>query len=186
MSGEARGLPTRTCCLLEAARRAIREGDSNTQFFHAHASQRLRRNQIRALEVDGAMVTSHEAKTAALTAHLRNLLGEEHAAAWAFSLDSLYAAAATVNGEPLVARFTKAEARVVVRAMNRNNSPGPDGFGPSFYLAAWDTVASSVMELAHAFHWGEAELERLNRAFMVMIPKHCAATKAGDFRPICL
>ena len=42
------------------------------------------------------------------------------------------------------------------------------------------------MELVHAFHRGEAELERLNRAFVVMIPKHCAATRAGDYRPICL
>jgi len=166
--------------------RAIREGDSNTQFFHAHASQRLRRNQIRALEVDGNTITSHEAKTAALTTHLRSLLGEVHATTWSFSLEELYAAAPTVSGEPLVAPFTEPEARAAVRAMNRNSSPGPDGFGPSFYLAAWDTVAGAVMELAHAFHREEVELERLNRAFVVMIPKHCAATRAGDYRPICL
>jgi hypothetical protein len=101
-------------------------------------------------------------------------------------LDGLYAAAATINGEPLVVGFTEAEARAAVRAMNKNNSPGPDGFGPSFYLAAWDMVAGTVMELALAFHREEAELERLNRSFVVMIPKHNSACRAGDYRPICL
>ena len=40
-------------------RQAVQEGDSNTAFFHAHATQRLRRNAIRGIEVDGVMVTSH-------------------------------------------------------------------------------------------------------------------------------
>jgi hypothetical protein len=166
--------------------RAIREGDANTQFFHAHASQRLRRNLIRALEVDGVIVSSHNAKTAALTNHLRLLLGVEHPAAWSFSLENLYTAAARVSAAPLIAEFTEAEARAAVRAMNRNSSPGPDGFGPGFYCAAWDTVAPAVMAMANAFHRGGAELERLNHSFVVMIPKHSAATTAGDFRPICL
>ncbi|KAG2640599.1 hypothetical protein PVAP13_2KG106116 [Panicum virgatum] len=43
-------------------RRAVREGDSNTAFFHAHATQRLRRNAIRGIEVDGLMITSHQQK----------------------------------------------------------------------------------------------------------------------------
>jgi len=33
--------------------RAMRESDSNTAFFHAHATGRMRRNAIRSLEVDG-------------------------------------------------------------------------------------------------------------------------------------
>lgn len=42
--------------------KALREGDSNTQFFHAHATQRLRRNAIKVVEVDGLQVTGHEGK----------------------------------------------------------------------------------------------------------------------------
>ena len=42
------------------------------------------------------------------------------------------------------------------------------------------------MELAHAFHREEAELERLNCSFVVMIAKHNSACRAGNCRPICL
>jgi hypothetical protein len=38
------------------------------------------------------------------------------------------------------------------------------------------------MALARAFHEGTAELDRLNRAYVVMIPKHAAAVKPGDYR----
>ena len=36
--------------------KALQEGDSNTSFFHAHATQRLR-NAIKVVEVDGVRVT---------------------------------------------------------------------------------------------------------------------------------
>jgi hypothetical protein len=55
--------------------RAVREGDSNTEFFHAHATQRLRRNTIRGIEVNGMMINSHQEKVDALTAHYRGMLG---------------------------------------------------------------------------------------------------------------
>ena len=42
---------------------AVRDGDSNTQFFHAHATQRMRRNAIKVVEVDGLRVTAHEGKS---------------------------------------------------------------------------------------------------------------------------
>ena len=47
-------------------------------------------------------------------------------------VEALYAGAMPVGQEHLVAPFTEAEAKAAVRAMNRNSSPGPDGFGPGF------------------------------------------------------
>jgi hypothetical protein len=70
--------------------------------------------------------------------------------------------------------------------MNKNSSPSPDGFGPGFYKAAWGTLGQQVMELTWAVQCGDAELERLNRSYVVLIPKQEAATKPGDFRLICL
>jgi kynurenine formamidase len=56
--------------------KAIKESDSNTAFFHAHATQRLQRNHIRGVEVDGTMVSPHHGKVAALTAHFKQVMGE--------------------------------------------------------------------------------------------------------------
>ena len=82
--------------------------------------------------------------------------------------------------------FTKAEALATVRAMNSNSAPGPDGFGPSFYKEAWATVKGKVMDVLASFHSGEVQLERINRSYMVLLPKKPGAVKVENFRPICL
>ncbi|XP_072150114.1 uncharacterized protein [Setaria viridis] len=166
--------------------RAIREGDANTRFFHARATQRLRNNSIRSFEVDGVVVSSHHDKTVALTAYLQGLLHAAPSLTGHNDYNRLYLGAGRASAAPLIAPFTEREARATVRAMNKSSSPGPDGFGPAFYTAAWHTVAPTVLHLAKAFHAGTADLERLNRSFIVLIPKHTVASAPGDYRPICL
>lgn len=70
--------------------------------------------------------------------------------------------------------------------MNANSAPGPDGFGPAFYKAAWQTVKVQLMDFLAAFHHGDAQLERINRSHMVLIPKKPGAVDVDAFRPIYL
>ena len=70
--------------------------------------------------------------------------------------------------------------------MNRNSAPGPDGFGPGFYMAVWDTVVDKVMSFVDAFADRTVDLERVNRAYIVLLPKELGAMAPGDHRPICL
>jgi hypothetical protein len=166
--------------------RAIKEGDSNTRFFFASACRQLRRNQIRAVEVDGQLVTSHDAKTAALTSHYARVMGDPGDADWQFDISALYDACAVADAEPLVAPFTIPEALAAVRAMNAASAPGPDGFGPSFYKAAWDTVVSRLQPFLDELHQGRADLKQVNRSYIVLLPKTAGAVSVGAFRPICL
>jgi hypothetical protein len=71
-------------------------------------------------------------------------------------------------------------------SMNRNSAPGSDGFGPSFYRAAWATVKDRIMNFMAAFHQGSVQLERINRSHMILIPKKPGALAVDAFRPICL
>jgi len=71
-------------------RKAIREGDSNTKFFHAHATQRLRRNAIKLVEVDGVQLTAHEGKVRALTNYFKQVLGTPGDSSFSFQLTDLY------------------------------------------------------------------------------------------------
>ncbi|KAK8446968.1 hypothetical protein SEVIR_9G572401v4 [Setaria viridis] len=164
--------------------RAIREGDS-TQFFHAHATQRMRRNHIRSIQVDGTTVSSHQGKVAAITAHFKNVMASDGSTSWDFDLASLYQGR-PIASDALTAEITATEALHAVRAMNCSSAPGPDGFGPSFYRAAWPTAKQQVMELVNAFCQGTVELERINRSYMILLPKKPGATKVTDYRPICL
>ena len=55
--------------------------------------------------------------------------------------------------------------------MNPNSAPGPDGLGPGFYKVAWLTVKSDIMTFLEAFHDGTTQLESINRAHIVLLPK---------------
>lgn len=63
---------------------------------------------------------------------------------------------------------------------------GPDGFGPSFYVAAWDAIKDDVMLFLRAFHDRSVQLARINRSYMVLLPKKPGAVTVDAFRPICL
>ncbi|GJN06828.1 hypothetical protein PR202_ga24596 [Eleusine coracana subsp. coracana] len=133
--------------------RQLREGDANTEYFQAKATQRLRISQIRGLEVDGHMITSHEGKTQALTDHLAGILGMQVPMAWHFSLAPLYTERFRVDtaAPALDAPFTSTEAITTIRTMNKSSAPGRDSFGPAFYQAAWAGIVPRVMQFLQDF-----------------------------------
>lgn len=70
--------------------------------------------------------------------------------------------------------------------MNPNASPGPDGFGPAFYRKFWPLLKSSLLPFFYAFHDLSVDVERFNRALMILLPKKDVARTADAFRPISL
>jgi mannosylglycoprotein endo-beta-mannosidase len=179
-------LKQRAACWKQRAKiKAVREGDSNTAFFHAHATTRFRKNSIRSVEVDGVQVTNQQVKVQALTDYFKSIIGTSGRSVWHFDCHSLYQQLPRAT-DALTDEFTEQEAIAAVKSMNRCSAPGPDGFGPSFYKTTWPTVRTDVMNLLHAFHSETVQLERLNRSYMVLIPKKPNATEVHAFRPICL
>lgn len=166
--------------------RALREGDANTRFFHAKASGRARRNAIRSIEVDGVLLVAHQDKVTTPTAYYTDILGGEVDTQRHFDIDELYNGAEREDPTPLLAPFSEAEAKRAVCAMSADSAPGPDGVGPSFYSAAWHTVKPALLRFLSAFHREEADLQRINRALIVLIPKTETATSPGHFRPVSL
>lgn len=67
-----------------------------------------------------------------------------------------------------------------------NASPGPDGFGLAFFKSTWSITSGDVRNLFVSFHSHTASIERLNRSYLVLLPKKDAARKPEDFRPITL
>ncbi|CAD6264565.1 unnamed protein product [Miscanthus lutarioriparius] len=86
----------------------------------------------------------------------------------------------------LIAPFSELEAFEALKSMDRSSALGPDGFGPSFYRVAWSSIKSQVMAFLQAFHQRQVQLERINRSYMVLIPKKPRAVAVDAFRPIYL
>ena len=167
-------------------RRAVREGDENTKFFHASASHHRRRNRIAALEVKGVPVLDHAGKAAALRAFYMTLLGRSMEPVWHFALAALYAGAPSVDRPALVAPFEHAEVKAAVHALDRTSAPGPDGLGPAFYQAAWGVVAPDLLRLFDEFHNGVTALDGINWAYIALLPKGSSVPSPASFRPVSL
>lgn len=144
----------------------------------------MRRNYIRMIRVDGREVVSHNGKTAALTDYFKSIIGVPGTFV-ASDLAPLYTGSSSPSST-ITDPFTEAETKLALLSMNKNSAPGPDGFGPAFYQAAWASVKVQVMEFMQAYHRGDVELERINCSHMVLIPKKTATVDVDAFRPICL
>ena len=60
------------------------DGEDNTQYFHAAASQRLRKNTITSLLADGTEYHSHAQKVTVLKDHFTTIIGSAPHTFWSF------------------------------------------------------------------------------------------------------
>jgi hypothetical protein len=131
-------------------------------------------------------VAAHDAKAAALFAIFSNLLGRRPAEQWEFDVDALYSGCPRVNGDALIGAFSLLEVEAALTSLDRASAPGPDGFGPAFYRAIWATAHPALLHLFEKFHSRSVDLERINRAHIVLLPKPAAVVTAASFRPVSL
>ena len=162
----------------------IKELDYNTAYHHAQATHRMRKKYIRMVKVGDQEIVSHSGKTEALTAFFSSIIGVPGQAT-VLDLDEYYADTQTPDSG-LTRAFSEIELKQAVMAMNPISAPGPDGFGPYFFRIAWPVVKDTVMQFAEAFYVENAELERLNRSHMVLLPEKPDVVDVHAFRPICL
>jgi len=146
---------------------------------------RRRHNNIRLLEVDGVQISNHGGKITAMTEYVKGIIGQPGSSSMQFNLDNLFRDCPTPSTS-ITASFSESEAKKALFSMNCNSAPGPDGFRPSFYRVAWPTVKCHIMRFLDAFHCGEVDMDRINRSFMVLLPKKPDAVSVDAFRPICL
>lgn len=102
-----------------------------------------------------------------------------------FELHDLYTESSIV-GSALSVPFQMEQNSTALFAMDRNASPGPDGFGPSFYRAFWQHIKPHLLDLFSEFYSGAVDLDGLNRAHLVLLPKKEGVLSPDGFRPISL
>ena len=126
------------------------DGDENTRFFHASATQRSRTNKIPMLIHNNAEVFLHEQKAHILKVFFQQLIGTTKQAAWNFSLLQLYPSPLPQLRD-LTLPFSHDEIHQAFLSMNTNASPGPDGFGPIFFRKFWHIIKPSILPFFAAF-----------------------------------
>lgn len=70
--------------------------------------------------------------------------------------------------------------------MNKNASPGPDGFGPGFYRKFWHTLKGKIHNFFKEFHAQRSDISCLKRALIILLLKNTDARSPNNIHPISL
>jgi len=82
--------------------------------------------------------------------------------------------------------FEEREVLEVVKGLNRDKAPGPDGFTLAFYQDCWEVIKTDLMGVFQDFHTHSKFVKSINATFLALIPKKFGAMDLKDFRPISL
>ena len=82
--------------------------------------------------------------------------------------------------------FTSDEVLQVVKDLQRDKAPGPDGFTMAFFQKCWLVIEEDVMGFFPEVYTHCKFEHSLNATFIALIPKKQNASNIQDFRPISL
>ncbi len=167
----------------------LEEGDNNTKFFHARASQRRKYNSVRQLKKeDGTWEEDPEGIARLCRQYYQNLFTSDHHLP---SIPSPYCVPLPCRVTPVMNSapdrvFTRDEIFVALKQMHPTKAPGPDGMPPLFFQKFWSSVETPVCEAVLGVLNEGADPSQLNHTFLALIPKIALPTTCAQFRPISM
>ena len=121
----------------------LKEGDSNTRFFHRMANSNRRNNCIENLMIDGAF-SSNQDRIANHIEHFYINLYSKQQVQHPFPNILDFPRISGDNVVWLERPFEEAEIFEVIKEFNGDKSPGPDGFLMAFFQACWEIGRAHV------------------------------------------
>lgn len=168
----------------------IREGNSNTKYFHRRATSRRTTNKINVLEnSDGELCLDEQSKVEIATKYFESLFkseGDSNSSNWNSKFDFIPRKVHDHFYETMSATYTEEEIKAAVFQLNPSKAPGRDGFSAIFYQKFWDEIKVQVTKEALEFLNGGSLNVDHNITQIILIPKVRSPVKITDFRPISL
>lgn len=162
----------------------LKLGDGNNSFFFNSCRSRWNTNKLLVLVDDsGASHSTHKDISTLAVDYFKSVLGTE---AQTTPLDPEVSLPQLSNEQKasLVETFQPDEVLQTLKRMAKNKSPGPDGFSPEFYIAAWSIVGVEVTR-AIIYFFESLHLPRvINSVAITLVPKSANASSLSHYRPI--
>ena len=130
----------------------LKEGDRNTKFFHAQASERRKQNMItRIWDKFGRWCEDKDSIANATVTYFEDIYSTSNP----ILIDEVTAAIPTIVTEEmnmeLSRNFTREEIVTALKQIHPKKSPGPDGMSAIFFQKYWDIVRSNVSNMILMF-----------------------------------
>jgi hypothetical protein len=163
----------------------LKEGDKCTKFFHQVANAHRRNNSIESLVVNGSPSSDPALISDYIVNFYESLFTESHS--WRPRLDNLrFDTISATEAASLEDPFEEKEVWEVIKGMDRDKAPGPDGFSMAFFQECWEVIKGDLMAVFSEFHDRGEFVKSINSTFIALIPKVYGAKEIKDFRPISL
>ena len=123
----------------------LKNGDRNTKFYHAFASERRRRNRIKKLvRDDGGIVEDEQEIHNLITNFYKDLFCSCAGNRYDELLSQVEPKVTPLMNQILMKEFTDDEIKAALDSMGDLKAPGMDGMPALFFKQYWDTVGADV------------------------------------------
>ena len=163
----------------------LKEGDSNTCYFHCRANQRNLHNFISGLEDNaGVWVEDENRFSGIIEEYYRSIYSSLNPSDFDNILQGIHPAITEEVVELLGCNFHVDEVGVALKKMASLTTPGPDGMSPIFYKSFRHIVGEDVTAVVlKALNTGVVS-DSLNSTFIALISKIKHPKKVSNFQPI--
>ncbi|KAJ9553566.1 LOW QUALITY PROTEIN: hypothetical protein OSB04_017611 [Centaurea solstitialis] len=165
--------------------RWLREGDSNTRFFHQVVKEKRHTHHIHSIQSsDGNFVYGSEVPKAFVD-HLKQYLGVADDSVNPNLPPDLFGSTLT-NQEAInmIRAISDDEIRTAMFCIGNEKAPGSDGFTSKFFKKAWSIIGADVTIAIHNFFYRARLAKELNHTLICMLPKVPNASRVTEYRPI--
>ncbi|XP_058071071.1 uncharacterized protein LOC131220116 [Magnolia sinica] len=167
--------------------RRLKEGDRNLRFFHASASDRFRKAQIRELTLqDGSKTSDLSQMKQVASEFFKALYSAEPTNSPNNFTVSIPALVSSAENYILLAPPTMEEVHLAVKALPLEGASGPDGFSCAFFASCWHIIREDIQRAIKFLLQGGKIPRVFSATLLCLIPKSAAPKTLSDFRPISL
>nr|XP_023912601.1 uncharacterized protein LOC112024185 [Quercus suber] len=164
-----------------------REGDRNTKFFHARASERRKKNSISGLwNEDGIWCDSKESITATALSYFENIYTSSSPTGINEVINAIPRRVTDEMNSELTKTFTSEEVLKALKQLHPTKAPRPDGMSAIFFHNYWDIVGPSITNMVLNVLNSNLPMTEINKTNISLIPKTNQPVRMTEFRPISL
>ncbi len=165
----------------------LRDGDRNTGFFHASATQRHQKNKISGLRNAAGLLENTQADMSRIVeSYFSDIFHTSHPQTIDQVVNNVESLITPAMNASLLQSYTSAEIREALFQMNPTKAPGPDGMNALFYQKFWHIIGNDVTSAILDFLQSGQMLKSINYTHIALIPKILAPDSMTHFRPISL
>jgi hypothetical protein len=163
----------------------LKEGDTNSKYFHSIHASRRRGNAISVIQADGVTLEGVTPIRQAVYSHFASHF-KAPTIEWPGAGNLPFKQLNQIESGSLIKPFSEAEVKAAVWDCDNYKSPGPDEIIFVFYKDFWEDLRGDVMRFVSEFHQNGKLTKGLNSTFIALIPKIDSPQRLIEFRPISL